>query len=365
MQTLSNATAKGRSNTAGCLKLAVFFLFCLCLFSACPQDASGGEAAVLPYVIYGKLYSFSPSSLEEDRITQHDFFNVPDSFTQNATAASKKKGYILAWNQQNKKLYHITGQKLASKVDLKANQVYAGSNYILAQSSSFIDNKGFSFTLYSIKYSLNGRKIKLRSVWTGYIDCFVSNFFFTNDGVCVAGGTRDDTKNNAFYITEDDIHKCFSTAKDSDFLRLIPVEKSKGASVSKVYAFLSCREKFTREAMLYSFNLDDAPEKAQEINLGDDALLPQGFDCFFGYGFESNGKIVLPASINNEINFVCYDYAAGKITKVVSDAVGCFTALANSPDGFYYIARDPTIEDSWYGISLFDGQECKKITKFF
>lgn len=365
MNTLSNATAKGRSNTAGCFKLAVFFLACLCTFSACPQDASGGGSAVLPYVVNGKLYSFCPSSLEADRITKHELFNVPDSFTQNATAASKKNGYILAWNQQNKKLYHITGQKAASKVDLKANLVYAGSNYVLAQSSSFTDNKGFPFTLYSIKYSLNGRKIKLRSVWSGYIDCFVSNFFFTSAGVCVAGGTRDDTKNNVFYITEDGIHKCFSTAKDSDFLRLVPVEQPNGSGITSVYAFLSCREKVSREATLFSFKLEATPEQAQTINLGVDALLPQDFDCFFGYGFELNGKIVLPASINNEINFVCYDYAEGKIASVISDAVGCFAALANSPDGFYYIARDPTIEDSWYGISLFDGQECKKITKFF
>ena len=363
MKYLSNATAKGRINTAGC-RLAVFFLACLCFFTACPLNASGSDSRLLPYVSSGKLYSFDPDAEQADSITNYSFFNMTEGFTQNGTASSKKKGFILAWNQKKQKLCHITGKKIASSVDLKGSLVYAGSDYVLAQTSSFIDNKGFSFTLYSIKYTWNRTRIKLSSVWTGYADCFVSNFFFTDDGVCIAGGTKDDTQNNAFYITKRGIHKCFSTAKDSDFLRLVPVVQGDGSGITRVYAFLSCREKFSREPMLYSFTLEDSPEQALTINLGGNALLPQGFDCFFGYGFEYNGKIVLPASINNIINFVCYDCASGKITEVASDAVGCYTALGKTADGFYYIARDPLIEDSWYGISLFTGTECKKIKKF-
>lgn len=371
MQFLSNAFAKGRTNTAGCTKLAVFFLVCLCFFCGCPSNAAGSDSSVLPYVTGGRLYSYNPDSDQPDCITQYDFFNMTDGFIQNATAVSKKKGYILAWNQKKQRLYHITEKKLVSSTELKASLVYAGANYILAQSSSFSDNKGFSFTLYTIKYSLNGRKIKLKTVWNGYADCFVSDFFFTRDGICIAGGTRDDSKNNAFYITSNGIHKCFSVAKKSDFLRLVPTGESQ-----KVYAFISTRDKSARTPVIYSFNMSDVPDKAVTINLSGDSLLPADFESFFGYGFSAvlvvpeliegpSARIILPASINGIIQFICYDSATGKITGVVPDAVGCMTPLASIVDGTYYIARDPLIEDSWYGIALFTGSECKKIAKFF
>ena len=365
MLKLSVATAKDRMNTAGCIKLAVFFLFCLSFFTACPLNASGIDSELVPFVTGGRLYSFNPESEQDDGVLQYDFFNMADGFTQNGTSASKKKNFILAWNQKKQRLYHITGQKLVSNVELKASLVYAGSDYILAQSSSFEDKKGFSFTLYSIKYSLNGRKIKLRTVWTGFVDCFVSDFFFTADGVCIAGGNRDDTKNNSFYITQKGIHKCFSVAKNSDFLRLINTGKGKDSSV--VYAFLSGREKSAAQPVIYKFNLEsfaEGEDPSNQIDLSTDYALPSGFECFFGYGF-SNENIILPASINGIIQFVCYDCDSGKITDIIPDAVGCTGVLSGTADGTYYIARDPLIEGSWYGIALFDGTECKKIAKFF
>ncbi len=356
MYNLSDATAKGRANTAGCTKLAVFFLVCLCFFTACPLNASV-DSDSFPYVVNGKLYSFTPDSQQE----------IGEGYTQSSVAASKKAGYILAWNQKKQRLYHFSGQKSAANVELKASLVYMGANYVLAQSSSFSDNKGFSFTLYSIKYSVNGRKLKLKSVWNGYADCFVSDFFFTTDGVCIAGGTRDDLKSNAFYITSNGIHKCFSVEKNSDFLRLVPTGDSK-----KVYAFVSTRDKSERNPVIYSFDMNETPEQTTTIDLSSDSFLPADFDCFFGYGFsvvvepvETTPMIILPASINGPIQFICYDSATGKITAVIPDAVGCTAALAATPDGTYYIARDPLIEDSWYGIALFDGTECKKISKFF
>ncbi len=55
------------------------------------------------------------------------------------------------------------------------------------------------------------------------------------------------------------------------------------------------------------------------------------------------------------------DPSKNKITSVVSDATGCISILSNNGEGVYYMARDPLIADSFYGISLFDGSECKKI----
>ena len=368
MSFLSNAFAKGRRYTAGCTKLAVFFLCCLPFFTACPLNASGGDSGAFPYVVNGKLCSFTPDSQEE----------IADGYTQGSVAPSKKDGYILAWNQKKQRLYHFAGRKAVSNLELKASFVYAGADYLLAQSSSFADNKGFSFTLYSIKYSSNKRKIKLRSIWTGYIDCFVADFFFTEDGICIAGGTRDDTKNNVYYITEKGIHKSFSTKKESDFLRLIQT-----SDPQKALAFVSTRDKSDREAIIYSFDINKAPEEAEEINLSNDPLLPPDFKCFFGYGFaippvhpavsaisavpelvEGAKMVILPASLNGIINFICYDLAAGKITAIIPDAVGCVAALSTTPEGTYYIARDPLLEASWYGIALFTGTECKKIKEF-
>lgn len=374
MSFLSNAFAKGRRYTAGCTKLAVFFLCCLPFFTACPLNASGGDSGAFPYVVNGKLCSFTPDSQEE----------IADGYTQGSVAPSKKDGYILAWNQKKQRLYHFAGQKAVSNLELKASFVYTGADYLLAQSSSFADNKGFSFTLYSIKYSSNKRKIKLRSIWTGYIDCFVADFFFTEDGICIAGGTRDDEKNNVFYITGKGIHKSFSTKKESDFLRLIQT-----SDLQKAIAFVSTRDKSDREAIIYSFDINKAPEEAEEINLSKDPLLPADFNCFFGYGFaippvhpagsaisavpvvpelvegvEGAEMVILPASLNGIINFICYDLAAGKITAIIPDAVGCVAALSTTPEGTYYIARDPLLEASWYGIALFTGTECKKIKEF-
>ena len=348
MYNLSDAIAKGRRNTAGCTKLAVFFLICLPFFTACPLNASGVVSGAFPYVVNGKLCSFTPDFQQE----------IGEGYTQSSVAASKKSGYILAWNQKKQRLYHFAGQKSISNVELKDSLVYTGANYILAQTSSFTENKGFSFKLYSIKYSSRERKIKLRTVWTGYADCFVSDFFFTKDGICIAGGTRDDTKNNVFYITENGIHKCFSVEKNSDFLRLIKPDESQ-----KVFAFVSTRDKSERTPVIYSFDITQAPEQAVTINLSNDSLLPADFDCFFGYGFATT-TLVLPASINGIIQFICYDISSRKIAKVIPDAVGCVTTLSSTEDGIYYIARDPLAEDSWYGISLFSGTECKKIKAF-
>ena len=369
MNNLSVATAKGRINTAGCTKLAVFFLICLCFLCACPLNASDSSSNSYPCVKNGKLYSFD---IEADAGDELNYCNL-DGFAQNGVSVSKKAGWILAWQSKTQELYHIdTRQKVRSRIKVSAYLTYVNKNYILTQTNSFSDNKGFGFKLYKINYSWNNRKISVKKLWSGNADCFVSDCFFTSDGICIAGGTKDDTMHNVFYITEKGIHKCFSTAKNSDFLRLVNV----GEQNNSIYAFLSGREKTAAQPVIYKFTLEgyvEGTNAASFIDLSVDSALPAGFECFFGYGFkmpamvepvETASVVVLPASVNGVIQFVCYDFEAGKIVRVVPDAVGCVASICSTDDGTYYVARDPLIEGSWYGIALFNGTECKKIKAF-
>ncbi len=374
MKALSSACAKGRINTAGCT-LAVFFLVCLCFFTACPLNASDSASQVFPFAKEGRLCLFDADS---DNYMQ---CSLGDSFTQSGVAPSKKAGWTLAWNKKKGQLYHVNQEgKLKAKTSLSGGTTYVNKKYVLIQGSSFDQNKGFSFTLYSIKYTFGGQKIALKQLWKGSIDCFVSDSLFTEDGVCIAGGSRDNTKHNVFYITTSGIHRCFTMAKNSDFLRLV------SGGGNKLYAFLSQREKSKKEAVIYSFTLDGQPDQANTINLAKDPALPPDFDCFFGYGFEmpvipaapgvsggpgvpaaleGAGGLILPASINGIINFISYDCTGGKIARIIPDAVGCTAFLGSSDAGALYVARDPLIDASWYGIALFDGKECKKIKKNF
>ena len=365
----------GKINAAGCKRLAAFFLPFLLLFSACSSDAPYSNSVITPFVVNKDMYAF-PLLEDETDVTGFDFELIDYSssawnFTRSSVSTSLKNGFVLAWDSNSKNLMHVnTAKKVVSFVKLDAAMVYVNKNYVLAQSSSFSENKGFDFALYKVLYSGGNKKIKLKSVWSGFIDCFVSDYFFTADGVCIAGGTKDDSKCNVFYIkgkAGEAIHKCFSIDKNSDFLRLVPTGESQ-----KVFAFMSTRDKSERDPVIYSFDMNSAPDQAVAIDLSGDSLLPAGFDCFFGYGFSAvpelvegvEGRVILPASVDGIIQFVCYDCAAAKITGVVPDAVGCVAPLAATSDGTYYIARDPLIEDSWYGIGLFTGNKCIRIKSF-
>lgn len=352
MKALSSACAKGRINTAGFL-LAVFFLFCLFVFCACPLNSSDSSSRIFPFVKEGNLCLFDSDS------AGYKSCSFGNSFTQSAVAPSKKSGWSLAWNKAKGLLYHVDGAgKLKAKTSLSGAGAYVNKNYVLVQGSTFDQNKGFSFTLYSIKYTFGGKKIALKQLWKGSLDCFVSDSLFTEDGVCIAGGSRDNTKHNVFYITASGIHRCFTMAKNSDFMRLV------SGGGNKLYAFLSQREKSKKDAVLYSFSLDGQPEQALTINLEGDSALPSDFDCFFGYGFNSDEQIILPASMNGIINFICYDCTGGKIARIVPDAVGCVAYLGSSDAGALYVARDPLLEGSFYGIRLFDGRNSGAICTF-
>ncbi len=361
MKALSSACAKGRINTAGCT-LAVFFLVCLCFFTACPLNASDSASQVFPFAKEGRLCLFDADS---DNYMQ---CSLGDSFTQSGVAPSKKAGWTLAWNKKKGQLYHVNQEgKLKAKASLSGGTAYVNKKYVLIQGSSFDQNKGFSFTLFSIKYTFGGKKIALKQLWKGSIDCFVSDSLFTADGVCIAGGSRDNTKHNVYYITDSGIHKCFTMAKNSDFLRLV------SGGDNKLYAFLSQQNKSKKDAVLYSFTLDGQPDQALTINLEGDSALPSDFDCFFGYGFAMSGVpepvegpsvVILPACVNGIISFICYDSTGGKITRIVPDAVGCVTYLGLSDAGSLYVARDPLLDGSFYGIRLFDGQNSRAICTF-
>jgi len=367
MRNLSDATAKGRKNTAGCTKLAVFFLVCLFFFCGCPANASGSDGNDFPFVKDGKLFSFS---IEPERnitsdslisINDYDFLNNSEGFTQKGVSVSKKNGWILAWNKKTQQLFHIDDSKrIRSKAGAAGSLAYVDKKFILLQNSSFDESKGFGFTLYSIKYSWNGKKISLKQIWKGSADCFVSDCFFTDDGVCICGGTQDDTKHNAFYITAKGIHRCFSTQKNSDFLRILNTGDT-------VYAFLSGRDKTKVEPVLFSFTLEgytEGDDAADSLSFYTSSIFSPDFDCFFGYGFVTD-MLVIPASFDGQISFVCYDYKLGRISSVVPDATGCVAVLGSNSNGTWYLARDPLIEDSFYGISLFTGTECKKIQEIY
>ena len=356
MYNLSNAFAKGRTNTAGYLKLAVFFLFCLFVSSSCNAAPSDSYNNQFLFVDNGKLCSFCVNP------QVYTPLEIQGSFMQKGVSLSKKKGWFLAWNKNTQQLYHIDENcRVNSKSALAGGLVYVDKSFVLAQTNSFDNAKGFGFTLYSIKYSRGGKKLKLKKVWNGFIDCFVSDCFFTADGVCVCGGTKDDSRHNVYYITSSGIHKCFSTAKNSDFLRILNAD-------NKVYAFISGRDKTSAHPDIYNFTLDgyiEGTDSAGYVNLNDNSDFPPDFNCFFGYGFVKDSALVIPASIGEDISFICYDFKTEKMRNIVPETGGCMAFLGNSLQGALYIARDPLTEGSFYGISCFTGTECKKIKEIY
>ncbi len=358
MNFLSSANAKDRKNTAG--KLAVFFLICLFGFSSCSAIDPDNQEKEIPFVQDGKLYSFTVGSPSSFNVRAYDLYNFTEGFSQRAVSSSSLNGYILAWSKKTQNLYHIDiNKKITGLVSVSGQVAYVNQNYILTQTNTFIESKGFSFTLYKINYSRNGKKIKTEEIWNGEIDCFISDVFFTDDGICISGGNQNDSKNNVYYITGNGIHKCYAIEKNSNFLRIMN-------DGNDVYAFLSGRDKSAAEPLLYKFALNNSDGKI--INLKNDLKFPSGFDCFFGYGFsmtnpqnESSRLIVLPASVKGVISFMCIESKTGHISSVVSDVTGCVAGLGAGPEGYYYMARDPLIEGSYYGIALFDGKTSGRI----
>lgn len=339
----------GRKSAAGCKKLAAFFLLIFISISSL-----SGEA--LPFVLGGKVYTVNEDYFVEQMLEQ-------GGFTLRSVCKSEKNGYVLAWNQKSELLCHIdeTG-KIASRCSLKASSVFINGEYILTQSNNFDENKGFRLDLYKIKYSAFSAKLKLKSIWHGYADCFVSDCFFMDDGICIAGGTRDNLKHGVYKITAKGIHKCFSMPKNSDFLRIIPISKDK----KQVIAFVSGRDKSEAKPLIYEFNVENTKglEGAETISLDRLNGFPEDFDCFFGYGFEYEKEVIIPASLKGEISFIKYNPENKLLTGIVNEAIGCNYPLGKMKNGFCYIARDPLIDNSYYGLAVYNGKEIIKPCDF-
>lgn len=342
------ALFEGRKNAAGSKKLAAFFLLTfICIASLCATD--------MPFSVNGKLYLLSG----DDSVTE---LKTPGQckFIQRGVAASKKVGLVLAWDQKSQQLLHIDSKGAVKKsVPATGNSAFLNSEYLLLQSSAWTENRGFEFTLCEINYSKFGGKISLKTVWNGYLDCFVSDYIFTRGGVCVAGGTKDNATHNVYVISASGIHKCFSMPKTSDFLRLLKMQES-----DTLYAFVSQREKINAPATVYAFAPTARTDQttAVKFNLQEQPLLPSAFECFFGYGFSLADSLVLPCSVDGTISFVKFNPTTAQITSVTPDAVGCNFPLFKMNNSFYYIARDPLIPGSYFGIACFDGKKVLKTT---
>lgn len=338
-----------RKKAAGCKKLAVFFLVGLI---SCASCYSSSKTEVCPFIVDGQLYNFS---IENDRMCNLPS-KAPDirafqKITQRSVSNSKKNGCFLCWNKELQKLMLVDkNYKVQSKIDFPAASVFLNEDFILSQNSFFSENRGFEFTLYKIKYPRFLGKIGVKQVWHGFIDCFVSDCFFTNDGVCICGGNREDSKHFVFYITQNGIHNCYSTQKNEDFLRII-----NNSDNNKVYSFVSGRDKSKAESKITVFSIDNGQTEVIELN--DFENFPEGFDCFFGYGFFYNGKIVLPASVNQILKFLSLDLQKMVLTCMEGESYGCIFPLKSTVDGFFYVARDALVPNSYHGLALFDGTE--------
>lgn len=357
---LSKALKADRKNAAGQKKLAVFFLCCLFGFCGCSENAEDSQSIEYPFVKNQKLYSFSVDSNVKEIADSYnektyEFLGGNGVFSQKGVCSSLKDGWILAWNQKSGELYHIDGnKKIRSKVNLNANSVFAGKRFVLSQSNTFEKEKGFGFSLYEIKYSKRNCSIKLNLLWNGYLDCFVSDCFFTDDGICVCGGTDDNKIHNVFYITRKGAVKCFSTNKNADFLRLVNTNDS-------VFAFRSNGAKTGADPVLYRFNIAENQNEKQSVQsvekaLKNDELLPSDFECFYGYGFSFAENLVIPASINEEVSFLIFDAKELTIKSVVSGVTGCVAVLGKNESGVFYFAQDRLKPDSYSGTSFFNGE---------
>lgn len=312
-----------------------------------------------PFVVSGELFFFDGNY----SVTRYEHSDDA-RFSQRGVCKSKKSGYVFAWNQKSRHLLTINENlKVVAKKDIDCDTVFINQNYLLCQASNFEENKGFPFTLYRIKYPKFSKKISLKKMWSGNLDCFVSDCIFLENGICIAGGNQSNEKHNVYLITEKKVHKCFSMPKNGDFLRIV---KAGEQETDTIFAFASGKDKSEKKAVVYSFNLSDDVDSADAscIDLSKDELFPDKAQCLFGYGFAYNGKLVLPLSIDDKISFISLDIDSKKILSVIDDATGCNFPLTPVQNGFAYVARDPLLTDSYYGIAVFDGESCKKIFSF-
>ena len=346
-----NLPKAGRRNAAATKKVAAFFLLFfisnITLFSE-----------KKPFVLSGELFFF------DENYNVEKFSGKNDSrFVQRGITEAPKKGNSLVWDQKNELILHLDeNQKILSKTELKGNTAYINKKYVLTQFNNFEENKGFPYCLYKIGSSKFSSKISLKKIWSGNLDCFISDCVFLDDGICIGGGTQDNLKHNVYVITSNDVHKCFSMPKNGDFIRLV----KSSATENKIFVFLSEREKKNSAGVIYPVLISEyvTLENCKKIDLESDSKLPKDFQCFFGYGFNYLNSLILPASIDGKISFIQYGEEKEQIEKIINEAVGCILPLGENSKGYNYLARDPLIADSYFGLGLFNGNECLKVCDF-
>lgn len=350
--------SSGNNFTAGlCFALAVILLYVNFIFISCNLNQELSSSKIV-YIYNNELYCISPL-LETSKvpvpqrnikIKQRSIYNLDD-------------GNILLWNAESKLLLKIdsTG-KVLSSISINADSVYLNDKFILCQSVNYNDELGFPFILYEIQ-DIKKKTINIKKEWSGYIDCFISDVEFTNDEVFIAGGNKDDSKNNIYSISSNGIKRYFSNTKNNNFIRLI-FEKNN----SEIFAFESGRDKSKASSTIYKISNDRIEEidltKETFFQINEFINFKQNFQCFFGFGFSYNNEIVLPVVLNDEINFLKYDFANKKITGIIPNVVGCIYPLGKINDEFLYVAKDSLNPESFYGVCSYNGAACKKVIEF-
>jgi len=343
---------RSRKNTANYKKnLAVFFLsvlFISCSYSL--KNTKNLDSSLL-YLLDRRLYSFSPLSPEKENSL------ITDKLTLKQRAfTSYDSKTILVWDEKSKNLLKINSEgRVKASIKLPASSVRINKDFVLTQSMPFESGKGFSFSLYKISSSAFLKRIKLDMLWSGYLDCFISDAVFTDEGIIIAGGNREDSLNKLYYISEKGVDKLFELSKKGDFLRLLYKDKA-------LYTFVSGKDKSYARPLVYKINI--ASKTSELLDLSTLEAFPLAFDCFFGFGFIFNNNLILPSSINNQINFIALDFERKKIVQISPESRGCLIPLGEIDGLFYYVARDSLNKNSFYGIASYDGIECKEILDF-
>ncbi len=357
---------KGKDNTVSLRKwLAVLFFLLSPYFVSCSDRVDLHNAVF--FVQNGQLYKVY--STENDLNEEIDINNIKKETVTVKTSIFQKSNvkllpremttveehYVLARDSQYNRLLLLNSEgKLLYSKKFEAGLVFMNEKFLVSQTSSFEGNEGFKFKMYRINLNLSKKVFNLEKLWEGNLDCFVSDTVFYDKGVFVAGGTQDNKEHMVYNIFENEgktysITKCFTVPKNKSFLRIITSDTGTDEE-PKLYAFLSSGNKSV-------YSLDYKNNKYYELDLS----FPDNFSRFFGYGFCYNDKLIIPASISNDIHFISLDYS-GKSYSICENITGCILPVGLLNGKYIYISKDPEKPEQFYGVSMYDG---KSVTNLF
>ncbi len=377
---------KGKDNTVGLRKwLAVLFFLLLPCFVSC-SDRIDFHKTVF-FALNGTLYRvYSPenelteecdvNNIKKETIAvKNTFFQVNNVKLNQRQITEVEENYVLGWDSNSKKLLLLNSEgKILSSKKFNTALLRMSENFLLAQTSSFEDNKGFKFDLYRLNINLSKKVFSLEKVWEENLNCFVSDTVFYDKGVFIAGATQDDKTHMVYNLCENEdltfsIKECFTVPKNSDFLRLVASDTSTSDEL-KLYAFISCQNKsiwipkkdpnsksepfIEKPYRSKVYNIDYKNNEFSELDLTELPGIPEDFECFFGFGFNYKNRIMLPASIDSNIYFISLDFSE-KTYSICKDVTCCFLPVGLLNDKYIYVSRDVLKPDQFYGISVFDG----------